>query len=42
MKVPPLELKSSSLGTEKFLPNFLVAGYLAEKQEVTVWRDAGR
>ena len=30
-RVPPLEMKSSSLGTEKFLRDFLVSGYLAEK-----------
>ena len=31
LEFPPLELKSSSLGTEKFLPDFLVSDYLAEK-----------
>lgn len=28
---PPLETFCSYLGTKKFLPNFLVADYLAEK-----------
>ena len=30
-KVPPLEPKSSSVGIEEFLGDFLVSGYLTEK-----------
>ena len=39
---PALEIYFSYLGNFEFLPNFLVADYLAEKYEVTVWRDVDR
>ena len=41
-EIPTWGVVISYIGIEKFLRNFLVADYLAEKYEVTVWRDVDR